>query len=78
MTTLKSATTPHHACAVRWCPRGDSRLVVANYEFDAGQRRGAAHLYDADLQLLASSPDVGGVYDVAWVDTRIVCATADG
>jgi len=83
ITTTFAAKTPLHACAVAWSPPG-RRLAVATYEVVDDTRQGALLVYALDedddtLRLEASSADLGGVFDLTWIDDRrCLCALASG
>lgn len=77
---LHTVHTPHHACAVAWCPSRDL-LAVANYEYLDNERQGSTLLYrySTGLEMVSSSPALGGVYDIAWADdSKLACVTGDG
>lgn len=77
---LHTVRTPHHACAVAWCPSRDL-LAVANYEYLDNERHGSTLLYrySTGLELVSSSPALVGVYDIAWADdSMLACVTGDG
>lgn len=77
-----TATTPFHACGLAW--DNDATLAVATYEMRAGSRQGCAVFYRVDpaeesLELMSTSADVGGAYDLVWTDDdHVACATGDG
>jgi len=83
---ISQTHTPHHACALAWCEKDPELLAVANYEFQqATERRyGAVLLYrireDESISKISISQDLGGVYDIHWLDDSLtsICATANG